>query len=309
LLAAGWLAGFVALLALGVDGMPDVVVEDSAGATVSFQLVLAVSYLVFIAIIYALTRNRTNVDFSERVGTPDRSRVEILTLGAYVAVGLVVSAFLGFGCHPEGAVYGPIDPPTRSDFLTWAGFNLVVFGLVPYLWIRSRGYSNRDLGLRSGNLRADVRLILVVIAIEAVQELTVFTDIFDLSARQLLIGMPLSFAVHLAGTGIPIMICIYAILVPRYHQLTGSVTASTILGGLTYAAFHLTEYWATFDTARLTAVSVILVFTQFTGPGMIKSILTLRTGNSWVHLWGYHAIVPHVTIDTPTIVDAFEIER
>jgi hypothetical protein len=40
---------------------------------------------------------------------------------------------------------------------------------------------------------------------------------------------------------------------------TGSITTSTILGGLTYAAFHITEYWTTFDTTQLTVVSVILV--------------------------------------------------
>lgn len=309
LLAVGWLAAFAAIMFLGVDGMPDVVVAESAAATVGFQFVLAITFLLFIAVIYGLTRKRPPVDFAGRVGDRSRSKAEVATLGVYVTGGLIVSAALGFGFHPEGAVYGPIDQPSGADFLTWAGFNLVVFGLVPYLWIRSRGYSNRDLGLRSGNLAADVRLILIVLGIEAIQELSVFTGIFDLSPTQLALGMPLSFAIHLAGTGIPIMVCIYAILLPRYHQLTGSMTTSTILGRLTYAAFHLTEYWAVFDTAKLTVVSVLLVFTQFTGPGMIKSILTIRTGNAWVHLWGYHAIVPHVTVDTPTIVDAFEIDR
>jgi hypothetical protein len=309
LLAAGWVLALAAVAVLGVDGMPDVIVADSTAGTVGFQLVLAVTFILFIAVIYGLTRKRPPVDFAARVGDASRSRAEVIMLGVYVAIGLVVSAALGFGFHPEGAVYGPIDEPTRTDFLVWAGFNLTVFGLVPYLWIRSRGYSNRDLGLWSGDRRADVRLILIVLGIEAIQELTVFTGIFDLSPRQVLVGMPLSFLIHLAGTGIPIMICIYAILLPRYHQLTGSITTSTILGGLTYAAFHVTEYWATFDTVELTVVSILLVFTQFTGPGMIKSILTLRTGNAWVHLWAYHAIVPHVTVDTPTIVETFEIDR
>jgi hypothetical protein len=40
---------------------------------------------------------------------------------------------------------------------------------------------------------------------------------------------------------------------------------------------------------------------------MIKSILTLRIGNAWVHLWAYHTIVPHVTVGTPNIVETFEI--
>lgn len=309
LLGAAWIIGFGLLLMLGTDEMPDVVAEDSAASTVAFQTMLGVSYLVFLAMIAWLTRRRPTIDFAARLRTTQRSKTEVATLLAYVAVGLAVSAALGFGFHPEGAVYGPINPPTRNDFIGWAAFNLTVFGLVPYVWIRSRGYTNRDLGLRSANRGADLRLIGIVMAVEAIQELTVFTDIFDLTVRQVLIGMPLSFAIHLAGTGIPIMICIYAILVPRYHQLTNSHVATTVLGGLTYAAFHITEYWATFDTNRLAIVSIVLVFTQFTGPGMIKTFLTIRTGNAWVHVWAYHAIVPHVTIDTPNIVEAFEIDR
>jgi len=41
---------------------------------------------------------------------------------------------------------------------------------------------------------------------------------------------------------------------------------------------------------------------------MVKAYLTLRTGNAWVHLWGYHVIWPHVTGDTPIFVKIFGIE-
>ena len=40
---------------------------------------------------------------------------------------------------------------------------------------------------------------------------------------------------------------------------------------------------------------------------MVKSALTVRTGNAWVHVWAYHAIAPHVWLDTPVIVDALGI--
>jgi len=35
---------------------------------------------------------------------------------------------------------------------------------------------------------------------------------------------------------------------------------------------------------------------------MVKSALTLRTGNAWVHAIAYHAIAPLVTLDIPNIV-------
>jgi len=306
-LAAGWIIGFLVVLVLGVDGMPDVVVAGGTVGTLGFQAVLLATELAFLAIIAWLTRKRAPIDVDRRLNGRRRSLVEVVGLWAYAAVGIAVAASLGYGLHAEGAVYGPIEDVARADLIGWAMFNITVFALVPYAGFRALGYSNRDLGLRSTNLRADAVLVAIVLAIEAAQELTVFTGIFDLSLRQLVVGMPLAFVIFLAGTGLPIMIPIFSVLVPRYRQLTGSTTAATILGGLSYAAFHVTEYWTAFDTLSLGTVSIVLVFSQFTGPGMIKSLLTLRTGNAWVHVWAYHSIVPHVTVDTPTVVDAFEI--
>ena len=49
------------------------------------------------------------------------------------------------------------------------------------------------------------------------------------------------------------------------------------------------------------------VFLFFFPPGLMKSFLTMRTGNAWVHVWAFHAISPHVTVDTPLIVRDFNI--
>jgi hypothetical protein len=78
-----------------------------------------------------------------------------------------------------------------------------------------------------------------------------------------------------------------------------------ILGGVTYAAMHLVEGWSVFTTPRDIALSLIFVVLQYFGPGMIKTVITLRTGNAWVHAIAYHAIAPHVVVDTPLVVKVF----
>lgn len=78
--------------------------------------------------------------------------------------------------------------------------------------------------------------------------------------------------------------------------------------GLQISGLHLLEYWTVYDTFTHGILSVVFVFLQFAYPGLIKSVLTLRTGNAWVHLWAYHAIAPHVTVDTPLIVRVFGIQ-
>jgi hypothetical protein len=40
---------------------------------------------------------------------------------------------------------------------------------------------------------------------------------------------------------------------------------------------------------------------------MVKSVLTLRTGNAWVHVCAYHAIAPDAWLDTPLIVQVLGI--
>src|SRR5215217_2523019 len=77
--------------------------------------------------------------------------------------------------------------------------------------------------------------------------------------------------------------------------------------GVTYATIHLLDSWTTYDTVTNGTLSVIFLMFQYFGPGMIKSVLTLRTGNAWVHLWAYHVIDPHVTVDTPNIVNVFKL--
>jgi hypothetical protein len=103
------------------------------------------------------------------------------------------------------------------------------------------------------------------------------------------------------------MVLIYAILLPRYLKLTGSAISTVLLGGLTYAAMHIVEGWSLFDSPQHLALSLIFVLLQYFGPGMIKSVLTLRTGNAWVHAVSYHAIAPHVLVDAPLIVKVFRI--
>ena len=65
------------------------------------------------------------------------------------------------------------------------------------------------------------------------------------------------------------------------------------------------EVWTRFAPQYRAVASVVLF--QYFGPGMMKSVLTLRTGNAWVHALGYHAIAPHVVIDTSLVVRAFRI--
>jgi hypothetical protein len=311
-----WVIGYVVVLWLAQGSLP---FDRPAIARLPFALQMAaptvtlIEILVLMVLAFLLTRKRVIPDMVARA--PERRvalRETVLVL-AYAAVGQVGGWIVGpalgyrpFSFHIAGAVFGCGVVPGPAEFWTWAIYNFLVFAVAPYLYFRAR-YTITELNLRSSNRRNDMLLILVVLAIESAFELSAFDGLFSLSPRQALLGAPLAFALFFIGTVLPTMVLIYAILLPRYLKLTGSAISTVLLGGLTYAAMHIVEGWSVFDSPQNTALSLIFVLLQYTGPGMMKSVLTLRTGNAWVHALSYHAIAPHMIVDTPLVVKTFGI--
>jgi hypothetical protein len=270
--------------------------------------------LALIAVTFALTRKRMIPDVAARA--PERTTAvrETLALVGYGIAGLFGGYLLGtaLGFHPisfhlTGTLYGTTAPVTRAEVGVWAAYNFVVFALAPYWYFRRR-YSPTQLNLKSTDLRNDVLVIVVILAIETVVELTGFSSaILHLGLGQVALGAPLTFAVYFVGTVLPTMIFIQCVLVPRYLRLSGSTATTVILGGITYTLLHCFDGWLAYTTPSAVALSVIFLFLQYFGPGMIKTVLTLRTGNAWVHVWAYHAVAPHTLVDTPLIVKIFRI--
>jgi hypothetical protein len=309
-----WLVANAVVLWLANGALPfdrPALAALSFGQQVALPSLGLIEVFALMAVVYFLTRRREIPDLAARAPERPRAARETALLLGYAGLGQaggwIVGPALGyrpFSFHVAGTLVGCSVPAGAGEICTWAIYNFVVFAVVPYLWFRRR-YSATELNLRSANRVNDLLVIVVVGVIEGFFELGAFHGIFHLSAHQLVVAVPLSFAVFMIGTVLPTMVLIYAILVPRYLKLTGSFTTTVLLGGVTYAAMHLVEGWSLFTTPRNAVLSLIFVVLGYTGPGMIKTFMTLRTGNAWVHAIGYHAIAPHVVVDAPLIAKAF----
>jgi hypothetical protein len=311
-----WIAG-VAFVALSVRTLPfdwPGMADMSTGYQLGSAHVQIVWVFLLIAVTLFVTRRRPTIDLAARAPASAINRVELLGLVGYGVAAQVAGYGLGrvlgsypISAHLPGTVFGITTDVSASDAYVWTAYNFVVYAVIPYLVFRARGYSNAALSLKSADLRQDALLIGVILVLESAFELTFVPNIFSLSSRQLLAGMPLTLVIYFLGTSLPVMVFIYAILLPRYLRLTGSRTTTVILGGLTYAVVHWFEAWMLWNSLQNSLLSIIFLMFQYFGPGMVKSVLTLRTGNAWVHVSAYHSLSPHVWLDTPLIVKIFGI--
>jgi hypothetical protein len=276
--------------------------------------ITVVVFLIVIGIVALIARNRPMPDQAERA--PDRAialreTIGLCIYGALVLlIGRVVGLYFfgeGIALHLNGSLVGATRVQSPAEVYTWAAYNGFFLALVPYLVFRLRGYSRQSLNLKSSNLKNDVLIIFVVLGIGCAFDLSSRHSILHLSLHQQLVGGPLSFALHLFGTDLPIMIFIYAILLPRYFRLFSPMTAF-LLGAASYPTMHIFESWTLYNTVDHAIISVAFVFLTFFPAGLVKSYLTMRTGNAWVHLWAFHAISPHVTLDTRLVVNDFHIQ-
>lgn len=270
--------------------------------------------LLLMGVVYWLTRRRPSPRLEDRAPPRRQAVYETLGLLAYGLIGLLGGFLLArafgwhpFGLHLAGTLFGTHAHLGRAEVLTWAAYNFLVYATVPLLYFRRR-YSPMALGLRSTARKNDLLVIGVVLTLETVFQVVALQPAsLDLQPGLLLRGALLTFFAYLLGAVLPAMIFVYAILIPRFLRITGSPTATVLCGGLTYAGLHSWDAWTVFADTHTTVLSIILLIFTYLGPGMIKSFLTLRTGNAWVHVWAYHALAPHTLIDTPHIIAVFRL--
>ncbi|MGA8407619.1 MAG: hypothetical protein WB680_10620 [Candidatus Acidiferrales bacterium] len=283
-------------------------------AMVIFSSIALVFLVLEIGLVALITRRRPMPDLAGRAPERGVALREAVLLWIYGAAVLLAGRFIGlhfFGAgiamHLNGSLVGATRVQSPQEVYAFAAYNGFFFALVPYVVFRLRGYSHEQLNLRSANLKNDVLVIFVVMGIGCFLDLALGGNFLRLTHHQQLVGGLLSFIFHLCGTDLPVMIFIYGILLPRYCKLTAPVTAF-LLGAASYPTMHVFESWTRYDTLGHAALSVIMVLLTFFPPGLMKSFLTIRTGNAWVHMWGFHAVSPHVTVDTRLIVADFRIK-
>jgi len=314
---AGWILIAIAIPLLAGPTLPfdrPALADQPVGTQILNAHSLLVLALMVIAVAYLVTRDRVAPDVAARAPARAIAAVEVGVLVAYgvliQAGGVIVGQLIGtvpLSGHMPGSIYAVSEAITPAQAAIWMTYNFVLFAVIPYVVFRLRGYSNEALCLTSSDKTRDALLIVAVLAFEAAVELGFARAFWDLNTNQKLTGMALAIGINFFGVVLPVMIYLYAILLPRFLKLSGSVATTIVLCGLGYAAMHTLDAWTNYDGLRNGALSVMFLLLQYFGPGMVKAVLTLSTGNAWVHALAYHAFAPHAWTDAPTMVRIFGV--
>lgn len=311
-----WLLANVALVVLSGAHLPlraSTLAHPPAVSKVVGTDLMFLEVFALMAVVHVLTRRRKVPRVVDRAPDREKAGRETSLLLGYGVLAMLVGFVLGHALgwhaisfHLDGMVIRTGQRVVPAEALTWAAYNLIAWAVVPYVAFRRR-YSNEELSLRSSNRRADLILVLVILLIESSVQLSLQPGIFRLDGHQLLVGIPLTFVLSFAGTVLPTMVFVCCILTPRYLRITGSVPSAVILGGVTYALLHFFDGWTNFVSPGDAIISVLYLLLFYTGPGMFKTFITIRSANAWTHVWSYHAIAPHTLIDTPMFTRIFTI--
>jgi hypothetical protein len=172
---------------------------------------IALLFLVLeIGLVALITRQRAMPDLGARAPERNLALRETVALWLYGALVLLLGRFIGlhfFGegiaMHLNGSLVGATRVQSPAEVYTWTAYNGVLLALVPYAVFRMRGYSNQQLNLKSSNLKSDLIVIAVVLAIGCFMDLTLDGNFLKLTHYQQIVGGLLSFIFHLLGTDLP----------------------------------------------------------------------------------------------------------
>lgn len=253
--------------------------------------------LLLIAITLFLTRNRKTLikGFASNKLIPYISYLITTQI-----IGLVIGKIffdMPISFHLPGTIYGTYFILTPAFVATWVTYNFMSYVAIPFVYFFKIKKYNTSL-FKSSNIRSDILLLLVILILESAAEIMFLkTDLFSHGHLNGIIPIIISGLINFFGTVLPTMVSLYVILISLFIDRGYSKLRITLLLGFAYAAVHTFESWTNYTTLGFGVTSFVMILLQYFVPGMIKAVITLRSGNAWIHALSYHLVAPHMIID------------
>ncbi|MDG1508061.1 MAG: hypothetical protein P8Q28_09630, partial [Luminiphilus sp.] len=214
ILAVGWLlvAGLFFMTESTAVAIPPIAMEAASSLLLMYfpVLVLTVFLLLF------LTRQRESFNWASlyRVNR-DRATAEVWIAFAYVFVTqLFLGAGFSIGLHFPGPFVFESGVFDWIDVVFWMFANTAVYVVIPLYWLRAQGFNFAEF-MASLQWRRNIWILAAFWALDFFGPIIGGLPFFSLTAEQYAVGVPTSVLVNTFGAGLPVVILMHVVLIPR----------------------------------------------------------------------------------------------
>lgn len=283
--------------------VPHIAIDALSSLFLAYFPVLALS----VFLLLFLTRNRDAFDW-ESLYRVDRDRAgqEVVLAFAYLLITQwVLGLYFEVGLHfPGPHVYGA----GRFDLQTvllWALVNSVVYVVIPLVWLCRSGLDLSKF-VRALQWRRTIWILIAFWALDFFGPIIGGIDFFSLTTEQYVVGVPLSILVNTFGAGLPVVILMHVVLIPRLMLIYGSKLSVIAIAGLFYAVFSLFDPGVDYSSLNMTILSVSYIVMTQVLVGMGKATFTVVTANPFIHFATLHVLSARVPFDTTMYAEIFK---
>ena len=282
--------------------VPPIAIDALSSLFLAYFPVLALS----VFLLLFLTRNRDAFDW-ESLYRVDRDRAgqEVVLAFAYLLITQwVLGLYFEVGLHfPGPHVYeaGRFDLQT---VLLWALVNSVVYVVIPLVWLCRSGLDLPKF-VRALQWRRNIWILIAFWALDFFGPIIGGIDFFSLTTEQYVVGVPLSILVNTFGAGLPVVVLMHVVLIPRLMLIYDSKLSVIAIAGLFYAVFSLFDPGVDYSSLNMTILSVSYIVMTQVLVGMGKATFTVVTANPFVHFATLHVLSARVPFDTAMYAEIF----
>ena len=283
--------------------VPPIAIDALSSLFLAYFPVLALS----VFLLLFLTRNRDAFNW-ESLYKVDRDRAgqEVVLAFAYLLITQwVLGLYFEVGLHfPGPHVYeaGRFDLQT---VLLWALVNSVVYVVIPLVWLCRSGLDLSKF-VRALQWRRNIWILVAFWALDFFGPIIGGIDFFSLTTEQYVVGVPLSILANTFGAGLPVVILMHVVLIPRLMLIYDSKLSVIAIAGLFYAVFSLFDPGVDYSSLNMTILSVSYIVMTQVLVGMGKATFTVVTANPFIHFATLHVLSARVPFDTAMYAEIFK---
>jgi len=254
--------------------------------------------------IFFFTRKRERPTWENFSVNKNTIKKDLIVVISYL---IVTQIFLGSIVEVGLHFPGPEVYDTKShgvfDVTQWVIIQSFFYIFMPYVWLRRQGFTIKKMW--SGiNFKRDIWIIIAFWLGDFFGVLSI-TNFNEVALNDYFYAIPLGILVNTLGAGLPVLIIVHIIIIPRLSLLLNNQLLVIMLAGICYALFSIFDPGVSYSSSPEAVASLSYIFATQTLIGMGKASFTVRTGNPFIHFTSYHILGARVAFDTAMYAEVF----